>query len=45
MIALPLIDPALLQARLLLATRRAPILPLAALAAATFVELLNSVLE
>lgn len=42
MIALPLIDPPLLQARLLLATRRARILPFAA---AAFVELLNGVLE
>jgi hypothetical protein len=41
MIALRLIDPALLQARLPLATRRARILPFAA---AAFVELLSSVL-
>jgi DNA-binding transcriptional LysR family regulator len=39
MIALPLIDPPLLQARLILATRRGRVLPIAA---ATFVELLKS---
>jgi len=39
MIALPLIDPPLLQARLFLATRRGRVLPIAA---ATFVELLRT---
>jgi DNA-binding transcriptional LysR family regulator len=39
MIALPLIDPPLLQARLILATRRGRVLPIAA---ATFVELLQT---
>ena len=38
MIALPLIDPALLQARLILATRRGRVLPIAA---AAFVESLK----
>lgn len=41
MIALPLIDPPLLQARLILATRRGRVLPIAA---ATFVELLKTAL-
>jgi DNA-binding transcriptional LysR family regulator len=41
MIALPLIDPPLLQARLVLATRRGRVLPVAA---AAFVELLKTVL-
>jgi len=41
MIALPLIDPPLLQARLILATRRGRVLPIAA---ATFVELLQTAL-
>jgi len=41
MIALPLIDPPLLQARLILATRRGRVLPIAA---ASFVELLRTVL-
>lgn len=41
MIALPLVDPPLLQARLILATRRGRVLPIAA---ATFVELLRTVL-
>jgi DNA-binding transcriptional LysR family regulator len=41
MIALPLIDPPLLQARLILATRRGRVLPIAA---ASFVELLKTVL-
>jgi DNA-binding transcriptional LysR family regulator len=41
MIALPLIDPPLLQAKLLLATRRGRVLPIAA---ATFVELLQTTL-
>jgi hypothetical protein len=41
MIALPLIDPPLLQAKLILASRRGRALPIAA---ATFVELLKSVL-
>jgi DNA-binding transcriptional LysR family regulator len=41
MIALPLIDPQLLQARLILATRRGRVLPIAA---ATFVELLQTAL-
>ena len=40
MVALPLIDPPLLQARLLLATRRSRVLPVAA---AAFVEQLKSV--
>ena len=39
MIALPLIDPPLLQAKLFLATRRGRVLPIAA---ATFVELLKT---
>ena len=39
MIALPLIDPPLLHARLFLATRRGRVLPIAA---ATFVELLRT---
>jgi len=39
MIALPLIDPPLLQARLFLATRRGRVLPIAA---ASFVELLKT---
>jgi DNA-binding transcriptional LysR family regulator len=41
MIALPLIDPPLLQARLVLATRRGRVLPVAA---AAFVELLKTAL-
>jgi DNA-binding transcriptional LysR family regulator len=41
MIALPLIDPPLLQARLVVATRRGRVLPVAA---AAFVELLKTVL-
>jgi DNA-binding transcriptional LysR family regulator len=41
MIALPLIDPPLLQARLILASRRGRVLPIAA---ATFVELLKTAL-
>jgi hypothetical protein len=41
MIALPLIDPPLLQAKLILATRRGRVLPIAA---ASFVELLKTVL-
>jgi len=41
MIALPLVDPPLLQARLILATRRGRVLPIAA---ATFVELLRNAL-
>jgi DNA-binding transcriptional LysR family regulator len=41
MIALPLIDPPLLQAKLILATRRGRVLPIAA---ATFVELLQTAL-
>jgi Bacterial regulatory helix-turn-helix protein, lysR family len=41
MIALPLIDPPLLQARLVLATRRGRVLPVAA---ASFVELLKTAL-
>jgi DNA-binding transcriptional LysR family regulator len=41
MIALPLVDPALLQARLILATRRGRVLPIAA---AAFVELLKAAL-
>ena len=41
MIALPLIDPALLQAKLYLATRRGRVLPIAA---ATFAELLTRAL-
>jgi DNA-binding transcriptional LysR family regulator len=41
MIALPLVDPPLLQARLILATRRGRVLPIAA---ATFVELLRTAL-
>ena len=39
MIALPLVDPPLLQAKLILATRRGRVLPIAA---ATFVELLKT---
>ena len=39
MIALPLIDPPLLQARLIVATRRGRVLPIAA---ASFLELLQS---
>jgi hypothetical protein len=39
MIALPLIDPPLLQARLIVATRRGRVLPIAA---ASFVELLKT---
>jgi len=42
MIALPLVDPPLLQAKLILATRRGRVLPIAA---ATFVEQLKNVLE
>ena len=38
MMAVPLIDPALLQAKLILATRRGRVLPIAA---ARFVELLK----
>jgi DNA-binding transcriptional LysR family regulator len=41
MIALPLIDPPLLQAKLILATRRGRVLPIAA---ASFVELLRQVM-
>jgi hypothetical protein len=41
MIALPLIDPPLLQARRVLATRRGRVLPVAA---AAFVELLKTAL-
>jgi hypothetical protein len=40
MVALPLVDPPLLQARLLLATRRSRVLPVAA---AAFVEQIKSV--
>ncbi len=39
LVALPLVDPALLQAKLILATRRGRVLPIAA---ATFVELLKT---
>jgi hypothetical protein len=41
MIAVPLVDPALLQAKLILATRRGRVLPVAA---ARFVELLRGAL-
>jgi DNA-binding transcriptional LysR family regulator len=42
MVAVPLIDPALLQAKLILATRRGRVLPIAA---ARFVELLKGVMS
>jgi hypothetical protein len=41
MIAIPLVDPPLLQAKLLLATRRSRVLPVAA---AAFAEQLRSIL-
>ena len=41
MVAVPLVDPALLQARLILATRRGRVLPIAA---ASFVEMLKGLL-
>ena len=41
MIAVPLVDPALLQAKLFLATRRGRVLPIAA---AAFVEQLKTVI-